>query len=418
MSQELKSQLDQIGQALEAFKESHNEQIKELKSKGTVDPLLAQKVDKANEDITKLTGQVEQMHATLKRAPLSEQVQEQKELNKKMARTVFTKTLTGKSLNGDEQKFYAEQFSPSYKNVSAPEVKGLSSDASPDGGMFVLPQVEAEIKQKVYESSPMRQLANVVSITTDSIELPFDDDEVGDEWAGESESASNTSTGTSPFKMVRIFTHTQRAQPVITLQLLEDANFDIEGYVAQKVAAKFARSEATAFISGTGVGRPRGILSYSAGSTFGTIEQVNSGVSGSVTADSLIDLQGALFEDFQPNASWLMKRSVATAIRKLKDGESRYLWSFDMNAGLTSGRPFLLLDKPIYYANDMEAAASSSLSVAYGDFKQAYTIVDRLGVSVLRDPYTAYPLVRMRTRRRVGGGLVQYQALKLLKLTT
>jgi HK97 family phage major capsid protein len=189
---------------------------------------------------------------------------------------------------------------------------------------------------------------------------------------------------------------------------------DVEGWLANKVADEFARKEATAFISGTGVAQPRGILTYTAGTSWGQIEQINSGSSGALTADGLLSLVYGLKEAYARNASFLMNRSVVSAARKLKDTTNQYLWQ----PGLAMGQPDMLLGRPVYEATDMPVAASNSLSVAFGDFAAAYTVVDRIGIRTLRDPFTAKPFVRFYTTKRVGGDVVNFEALKIQKLAS
>ena len=165
-------------------------------------------------------------------------------------------------------------------------------------------------------------------------------------------------------------------------------------------------------INGTGVGQPRGILTYDAGTSWGQIEQVNSGSAGAVAADGLIDLQHSLKEVHGANAVWLANRLTLRDIRKLKDSNNQYLWE----PGLKIDGQDTLLGRPILTATDMPVAAANSLSVAFGDFTAGYQIVDRIGVRVLRDPFTAKPFVKFYTTKRVGGDVVNFDAIKLQKL--
>lgn len=179
------------------------------------------------------------------------------------------------------------------------------------------------------------------------------------------------------------------------------------------MADKFARLEATAFISGNGTTAPKGILTYTAGTSFGQVQQVNSGTDGAVTADGLINLYYALKDEYAKRATFLMHRTTAQAVRLLKESTTnQYLWQ----PGLTAGTPDTLLGVPVVLAADMPIADEDALSVALGDFKRAYMIVDRVGIRTLRDPYTAKPFVKFYTTKRVGGKVVNTEALKLLKL--
>jgi len=175
---------------------------------------------------------------------------------------------------------------------------------------------------------------------------------------------------------------------------------------------KVSKKENTAFVSGDGVGKPRGILTYTAGTSWGEIEQVASGSAGAVTADKIIELYYALKEDYATNASFLMNRATVEDVRQLKDTTNQYLW----NPGLAVGVPDTLMGVPVYQAADMPVPAADSLSIAVGDFKAAYQIVDRAGIRVLRDPFTDKPFVKFYSTKRVGGDVVNFEAVKLMKL--
>jgi HK97 family phage major capsid protein len=297
------------------------------------------------------------------------------------------------------------------------ESKAMLVGSDPDGGYFVTPEVSRRVLTVIYETSPMRRLANVETISTDAIEMPTDDGEVGAGWVGETEDRPETSTpqvGTQ-----RIPVHEIYAMPKATQKLLEDAAVDVEGWLADKTGAKFARMEATAFITGNGVKKPRGILTYAAGTpnannmlTRGTVEQFASGGVGAVTADALVTMSMGLKEYYTPNASWLMRRASLVPIMLIKDSQGRYIWQ----PGLAAGAPSVLLGATVNQAADMPAIATNALAIAFGDWKQAYTIVDRLGITTLRDPYTAKPFVLFYSRKRVGGDVTNFEAYKVMKI--
>lgn len=209
--------------------------------------------------------------------------------------------------------------------------------------------------------------------------------------------------------------HEIYANPKATQKLLDDASINIEAWLAEKVASKFSRLEATAFVSGNGVGRPRGILTYTAGTSWGQIQQVNSGANGDVTGNGLLDLFYALKSEYSANAAWLMPRAVEALVRKLKDAvNGQYLWQ----PGLQAGKPNTLLSAPVYQASDLEAPTTNSLSIALADWRRAYTVVDRLGIRTLRDPYSAKPFVQFYTTKRVGGDVTNFEAIKIQKLAS
>jgi HK97 family phage major capsid protein len=301
--------------------------------------------------------------------------------------------------------------------IGAAEQKAMLVGSDPDGGYFVTPEISRRILTVTYETSPMRQLANVEIISTDAIEMATDDGEAGAGWVGETEDRPETSTPTVGTQ--RIPVHELYAMPKATQKLLEDAAVDIEAWLANKIGQKFARMEATAFITGNGVKKPRGILTYASGSqnaagimTRGTVEQFPTAGAGVLAADDLVKLSYSLKEVYTSEASWLFRRATMIPIMLLKDSQNRYIWS----PGLTAGAPSVLLGAAVNQAADMPAIASNALAVAFGAWKQAYTIVDRLGITTLRDPFTAKPFVLFYTRKRVGGDVTNFEAYKILKI--
>ena len=204
----------------------------------------------------------------------------------------------------------------------------------------------------------------------------------------------------------------------MTTEMIEDAYLDVEGWLAGKVADKFARTQNTAFVSGTGVGQPRGFLTYAAWSAAGVyerdkIEQVNMGSAAALNADGLIELQNALKEGYQGNAVFGMKRTTFGAALQLK-GSDNYFFSPVL---LANGQATIqLLGKPVVFMDDMPAVGANALSVVYADFSMAYTILDRVGLQVLRDPFTNKGFVTYYTTQRVGGDVTSFDAIKIGKV--
>jgi len=295
------------------------------------------------------------------------------------------------------------------KRWTGDEAKALTTGEDPGAGWLVPPAMLGRTIQKIYETSPLRQLATVIQIGTDRLEYPIDDNEAGAGWVGEEESRAETSTPT--IATGTILVHEQYAKPKITQRLLDDAATDIEGWLANKVADKFARMEATSFITGSGLKRPRGILTYPAGTGRGLVKQVTTGNASALTADSLVTLPFQILENFQGNARFLMKRATLATIALFKDTTNQYLFA----PGLREGVGMTLVGYPISFADDMPAVAANSLSIAFGDFREAYLVVDRLGVVMLRDPYSSKPFVEFYSRRRVGGDVINSDAIVLLK---
>lgn len=366
--QDVKDAVDDLCQGFETFKQAHDRRIDEV------------------------DGRIDQLATALNRTGRGDASSEPRQLRD-------YKAAYGEYLRRGEADGLAEL-----------ETKALSVGSDPDGGYTVTPEMSERIVTTVFESSPIRRLATVETISSSSLELIVDDDEPGAGWVAET--GSRTETTTPQVRKKEIVAHELYAEPRATQKLLDDAGFPLETWLAGKVADRFARMEATAFVSGDGVGKPRGILTYPAGTSYGQIEQVNSGGASALTADGLIDLQNALKEAYLSDAVWVMKRSTIAEVRKLKDSNGQYLWQ----PGLAQGDPPTLLGHPVVAADDMPAIAANALAVAFGNFGAAYTVVDRIGIRVLRDPFTAKPWVKFYTTKRVGGDVVNFEAIKIQKI--
>ena len=398
---ELKKVGEEIKKDFENFKSENDKRIQTLeKGRGVAD--FEEKLAKNNSNIETLEKKLEDIQVALKRKG-----GEQTEVSdcKDVVSSYLRKGRVSEAQLADYTK-HLELVGAGYK--------GLSVDSEADGGFLVRPSVSSVITKKIFESSPVRQVASAETISSDRWEEVYDNDEPDAGWVGERESRSET--GSNQFNMIAIPVHEMYAEPRITQKLLDDAAVDVESWHQGKVAEKMARLEATAFVLGTGVKQPRGFLTYDAGTGFNQIEQVNSGNASAFTADGLISLQNSLLEAFQMNASWMMKRSSAGAVRKLKSTDGAYLWNVDPVGELNGAPVFSLLGKPLRYADDMPAAAANALAAVYGDFSQGYKIIDRIGIRVLRDSLTLKGYVKFYTCKRVGGGVRQYQALKIQKL--
>lgn len=318
--------------------------------------------------------------------------------------------------------FFKVAVGASMESLTADERKAMSAGSDPDGG-YLLPHATAgRTLGKIYERSTMRQLAEVQTISSNDIEGILDNDEASAGWV--SELGSRTETNTPTVGKWRIEAHEMYAMPKASQRILDDAATNVEAWLAGKIADKFARVEGAAFWTGTGVGQPKGLASYDTAATgdgsraWGTFEHVVTGANGTfhtTKADPLQDLIGAFKDQYLQNASFCMRREVRTDIRKMKEATSdRYLWE----PSLQAGQPDRLLGYPVRIDQYMPAKATGSLSLAFGDFKQAYLIVDRMGIRTLRDPYTAKPWVLFYSTKRTGGGAQNTEALKFLKFST
>jgi HK97 family phage major capsid protein len=296
------------------------------------------------------------------------------------------------------------------------EIKAMSTDVNPDGGYLVRPELSQTIVTRIFETSPLRQVANVERTGSKSIDILIDDDEAGARWVGEGASSGQTDTPQLGQKVIAA--HKIEADPRMTTEMIEDAYLDVEAWLSGKVADKFARTQNTAFVSGTGVGQPRGFLTYDAWAAAGTyerdkIEQINMGAAAALDADGLIEVQNALKEAYQASAVWGMKRTTFGAALQLK-GNDNYFFSPVL---LANGQATIqLLGKPVVFMDDMPAVAANALSIVYADFSMAYTIVDRVGLQVLRDPFTNKGFITYYTTQRVGGDVTSFDAIKIGKV--
>jgi len=302
------------------------------------------------------------------------------------------------------------------KHITPEQYKDLSVGIDPDGGYAVTPVMSSRIIQRVWEMDPIRQIAAVESISTGAIEWLVDYDEAGGGW--ESETVVTTDTTTPQFNYKRIPVHPLASRPKATQTLLEDSGINIESWLAGHVARKFGRIEGAAFVNGDGVNKPRGFLTYPTYTTAGTdkygeVEQIAMGHATELTADGFSNVKYAMVEDLMDRGTWLMNRTTVREAMQLKDGEGRYIWQ----PGLQAGQPSMILALPVRMSTTMPTIAANALSVALADWAEFYMIVDRLGITIQRDPFTVKPFVEFYSRKRVGGDVINYQAGKIGKVS-
>jgi HK97 family phage major capsid protein len=304
------------------------------------------------------------------------------------------------------------------------EFKAMMVGSEPDGGYLVTPALSSRINAKLFDISPLGRLARRERITTgDAFEEPQDTDDIGATWAGET--TTRPASTTAQLKGLRVPVDEIYTNQPVTQRLLDDAGFDVGKWLENKIADKFARSEAAAFVNGTGTAQPRGMLTHSVATTgdstraWGVIQYVPTGnASGFLAptttaspADALIDLSMSLRAPYRSAARWLMNRTTAGAVRKFKDPDGRFLWSDP-----AAGQPAMLLGFPVDLDEEFPNVGSNTFPIAFGDFQQAYIVVEKPGLRLLRDPYSSKPNVLFYAYRRVGGGLLNSEAVKLLKV--
>lgn len=294
------------------------------------------------------------------------------------------------------------------------EGKALGTAVAADGGYLVDPQTAATIKSTLSATASVRAIANVVGVEATSFDVLIDHSDVGHGWA--TEAAAVTETGTPSIDRITIPLHELSALPKASQRLLDDSAFDIESWLAGRIADKFARAEAAAFINGDGVDKPTGFLTKTAVDndvwSWGNLGYVPTGVDGDFdTADEIIDLVYALGAEYRANATFVMNSKTAGTVRKMKDADGRFLWS----DGLAAGEPARLLGYAVMIAEDMPDIASDAMAIAFGDFGAGYTVAERPDLRVLRDPFSAKPHVLFYATKRVGGDVSDFAAIKLLK---
>ncbi|PVH29602.1 phage major capsid protein [Pararhodobacter oceanensis] len=297
------------------------------------------------------------------------------------------------------------------------EGKGMTTTVNSEGGYLVDPQTSERIQGVLYAAASVRAIASVVQVEAGSFDVLVDHGDVGSGWA--TESTAVTETGTGAIDRISIRLHELSAMPKASQRLLEDSAFDVEGWLAERIAQKFARAEAAAFISGDGADKPRGILDHEilpeGSEVWGQLGYVATGTAGDFDAvnpaDAVVDLVYALDAGYRANAGFVMNSKTAGAVRKMKDGDGRFLWS----DGLAAGEPARLMGYPVLIAEDMPDIAAGAHAIAFGDFQAGYTIAERPDLRVLRDPFSAKPHVLFYATKRVGGDVTDFKAIKLLK---
>ncbi|MDF1727202.1 MAG: phage major capsid protein [Sulfitobacter sp.] len=293
------------------------------------------------------------------------------------------------------------------------ESKSLSSAINSDGGYLGDPQTSERVQSVLKATASIRAIASVVRVEATSYDVLVDHTDVGAGWA--TESGAQAETDTPQIDRITIPLHELSALPKASQRLLDDSAFDVEGWLAGRIADKFARAEAGAFINGDGIDKPKGFLTHSVvangGWSWGNLGYVATGVAGDLDADDIIELVYSLGAQYRANGAFVMNSKTAGRVRKLKDNDGRFMWS----DGLAAGEPAQLMGYPVLVAEDMPDAATDSFSIAFGDFAAGYTVAERPDLRILRDPFSAKPHVLFYATKRVGGDVSDFAAIKLLK---
>jgi len=376
----------QLQKAFASFKEAHAEQIKGVEAKFD-DVVTRDKLEKVNATVGDLQSALDEINAKMSVAQMSGN-------GRKLRDPEYTQAFAMHVRKGDVQA-------------------SLNKGADAEGGFVTPTEWDRTITDKLIEVSPMRQMCRTQTISTGSFSKLFNLRGTASGWVGETTVRPETATptmGSLTYRVGEIF-----ANPAATQQILDDALIDLESWLAGEVQTEFAYQENLAFISGNGTNnRPNGILTYITGGAnaaahpFGAILATNSGAAASLTADGIVKLVHSLPSAFTGNARFAMNRLTRNAVMLFKDGDGNFLWQPSYQAGV----PSTLLGYAMMEVPDMPNVGAGAKPILFGDFNQTYLIVDSVGTRVLRDPYSNKPYVQFYTTKRVGGGLLNPEAMK------
>lgn len=391
--------IEKQGRTFEEFKKANDDRLKAVESKGYAPADTVEKVDTINAELTKLS----------------------KEMAELMKKSNRPRTGNGGSELTQDQEEHKTAFADYFRkgidrDLRDIERKALNTGSDPDGGYLVPVEIETMIDRVANAEVAMRRLATVRQIGAPTYKKPVVTTGAAGGWLGETEDYAETA---APKLSELEFTPGKLyAYPWATNDMLEDGVINIEQWLTQEVEEIFVEKEGEAFITGTGIKKPRGILDYTtvanANHTWGKLGYVASGASGAFhtdEGDALINLVHALKRKYRNGASWLMNDLTMAAARKIKDANDQYIWRPGLEAGISD----TLLGYSVEIDDYMPDIAANSLSIAFGNFKRGYLIVDKRGVAIIRDQVTKPGYTKFNVSKRVGGGVQNYEAIKLLK---
>jgi HK97 family phage major capsid protein len=381
---------DDVMQAFEAFKDANDDRLAQIEKRMSADVITSEKVDRINKAVDELI-------LKSRRPALSSE--------KAVEPTEHKRAFDSYVRKGEAQ------------GLSALEAKAMSIASGTDGGYLVPSQTEAEITRLLSKASPMRGIADVRQSSTTLYKKPFATNGAATGWIGETAARPQTNSPTLAelqFPAMELY-----AMPAATQALLDDSIVNLDEWLAREVETVFAEQETDAFINGDGVTKPKGFLNYTkvaqSAWTWGNTGYIATGVAGAFAAtnptDKLVDLIYALKAGYRQNGRWMLNRTTQAQIRKFKDAQGNYLWQ----PAATPDGNASLLSFPVVESEYMPDVATDAHAIAFGDFKRGYLIVDRVGVRVLRDPFSTKPYVLFYTTKRVGGGIQDFDAIKTLK---
>jgi len=404
MSEDIKNAISDLGQTFNEFKKVNDERLENIE-KGESTAANEEKLAKIEAKL----DSYEEMNQKLTTAEANaEQIKEQ--VSK--IETMVTRPDSGfESKQVDEYLNAFDRYCrKGLEGLQPDEKKALTVSNDSTGGYLAPPEYVRELLKTVTEISPIRSIARVRSTGARSIQVPKRDGQFAAQWVSESGTRSETTGWTVGLE--EIPAHEMYALVDISEQDLEDTVFDLEAEMQSEFAEQFAKAEGTAFVSGDSVGKPHGFMDHSG------VGHVVSGDANEITADGLISLVHNVKSDYSKNGTFVFNRTSLAKIRKLKDTAGQYVFQAGMS--LQGGVTNTILGMPYVEATDMPSEGTNTFPVAYGDFRRGYMIVDRVNLAVLRDPFTQATTgnVRYIARKRVGGQVIQKEAISKLKCST
>jgi HK97 family phage major capsid protein len=393
---------DDFMRLFESFKQDNDDRLKQIEKRMGADVITTEKVDRISRSLDEHKRALDQLAL--------------KKVRPALGRDGGFPAMPSEH----KQAFEAYIRSGDDRLIRSLDTKAMSYGSGQDGGYLVPDETEAAIGRRLAQISPIRSIASVRQVSGAVLKKPFSISGPAVGWVAETAERPQTTTATLDelqFPTVELY-----AMPAATASLLEDAVVDVDQWIASEVETAFAEQEGAAFVGGNGTNKPKGFLAYTQvaeGSwAWNKIGYIVTGVSGALPADDpsdvLIDTVYALKAGYRQNANWVMNRKTQATIRKLKDADGNYLWQ----PPAAPGSRAMLMGFPLVEAEDMPDIAADATPIAFGDFARGYLVVDRTGVKVLRDPYSAKPYVLFYTTKRVGGGVQDFDAIKLLKFGT
>jgi HK97 family phage major capsid protein len=397
-------------QAFEAFKDGNDQRLSEIEHKLTADVVTRDKIERINRAMDDQSRLIDQLALKTLRPRLPRAGQEARGGDGGR---------DGDAGSDPEHKAAFEAYIRRGDDAALRELdqKALSAGVAGDGGYLVPAVTDGEIGRRLAAISPIRAIATVRQVSGSVLKKPFSPAGFAAGWVAET--AARPQTATPELSELTFPTMELYAMPAASQALLDDAAVDIEAWIAAEVDIAFAEQEGAAFVAGDGINKPKGFLAYDqvadSAWAWGKIGFKATGVAGGFAAsgasDVLMDVIYALKAGHRQNASFVMNRKTQGEIRKLKDADGNYLWQPPARAGEAAS----LIGFAVAEAEDMPAIAAGATAIAFGDFRAGYLVVDRVGVRVLRDPYSAKPYVLFYTTKRVGGGVQDFEAIKLVK---